>query len=366
MAKYLVSDNATSTLATGISSGATSLTVQAGDGALFPLPNPSTGTKFFATFVSASNPNTKEVVTCTARSTDTMTITPTTTSWNSGDTFMLSNPAELIQQLVQFDDLQTQGGNYALDVGSANAYVVGLTPSLSAHIPGTPIRFLAAHANTGASTFNDGAGTASLVLPGGTALPSGIIVANMVYSAVWNANKSYFQLEGTLISAISQLAGQVTNAQVPESAVTQYAADILASAALTGTPTAPTASSGTDNTQVATTAFVVTEATAAAAAAANPGASVGPSGGYQALLSGWFLQVGVISGAPWSTVPLDVSVTFPQAFPNACIAGFVVSDRSVASQGQAVDGSGYTSNRTRTGMTCTIDYSSGCWFAIGY
>lgn len=77
----------------------------------------------------------------------------------------------------------------------------------------------------------------------------------------------------------TQLTGQASDAQVPESAVTQHQAaldlsftqmtdnptapqkaNILASAALTGTPTAPTAAVGTNTTQVASTAFVLANA----------------------------------------------------------------------------------------------------------
>lgn len=54
---------------------------------------------------------------------------------------------------------------------------------------------------------------------------------------------------------VSQFSGQVANAQVPQSAVTQHSAAVLASAALTGTPTAPTAALGSSSSQVATTAF---------------------------------------------------------------------------------------------------------------
>ena len=261
MAKYLVTDVATTTLATGISSGATSAVVTAGTGALFPSPNTSTGTKFLATLVSATIPNTREVVTCTARSTDTMTITPTTTSWNAGDTFAILNLAEMLQQLVQFDDLQAQLGNYALDTGSANAYAVTLSPALSTPVEGTPIRWRAAHANTGASTFNG----EPLVLPGGTALPSGVIAANVIYESIWNGEESYYQLEGVIFTNFSQLSGSVSNGQVPQSAVTQYIAAILANAALTGTPTTPTAAAGTQNTQVSSTAFAQNAANVAAA-----------------------------------------------------------------------------------------------------
>jgi hypothetical protein len=74
----------------------------------------------------------------------------------------------------------------------------------------------------------------------------------------------------------SQLTGQASDGQIPESAVTQHEAAlalsftqmtdsptaaqkaaVLASAALTGVPTAPTAAVGTNTAQVATTAFVL-------------------------------------------------------------------------------------------------------------
>lgn len=55
---------------------------------------------------------------------------------------------------------------------------------------------------------------------------------------------------------VSWFAGQVSNAQVPQSAVTQHAAAVLANPALTGNATAPTPPPGTNNSQIATTAFV--------------------------------------------------------------------------------------------------------------
>ena len=64
-------NNAFSTLASGIGTGDTSLTVDSGDGALFPSP---TGADYFyATLIDTAN--NLEIVKCTARSTDTLTIT---------------------------------------------------------------------------------------------------------------------------------------------------------------------------------------------------------------------------------------------------------------------------------------------------
>lgn len=55
------------------------------------------------------------------------------------------------------------------------------------------------------------------------------------------------------------LAGVIANAQVPQSAVTQHAPAVLANAALTGTPTAPTQGVGNNSTAVATTQFVMSQ-----------------------------------------------------------------------------------------------------------
>lgn len=43
--------------------------------------------------------------------------------------------------------------DYALDTGAANAYVIALTPALTAQVAGMPIKFKAASDNTGASTL---------------------------------------------------------------------------------------------------------------------------------------------------------------------------------------------------------------------
>lgn len=71
MAVQLFTNNAASTLASNITSGATSLTVQAGDGALFPNP---TGGDWFIVSLETPAASAREIVKCTARSTDVLTI----------------------------------------------------------------------------------------------------------------------------------------------------------------------------------------------------------------------------------------------------------------------------------------------------
>jgi len=107
--------------------------------------------------------------------------------------------------------------------------------------------------------------------------------------------------------ALSQFAGQVANAQVPQSAVTQHAAAVLTNAALTGVPTAPTPPAGDNSTRVATTAFV-------------QGALTPAQNGSVTLPNGLILKWGWASGAGG---PGAFTIFFPVAFPNAIFAAFM-------------------------------------------
>jgi hypothetical protein len=102
--------------------------------------------------------------------------------------------------------------------------------------------------------------------------------------------------------ALSQFAGTVANAQVPQSAVTQHAAAILANAALTGVPTAPTPPAGDNSTRVATTAFV-------------QGSQSVAGNGYFVLPGGVMVQWGTITWGGGSTSP-NGTLVFPTPWPN--------------------------------------------------
>lgn len=101
---------------------------------------------------------------------------------------------------------------------------------------------------------------------------------------------------------LSFIGGQVSNGQVPLSAVLQYAANILASAALTGSPTAPTQAVGNSTSLVASTAFV------------NPGSGVTGNGSYRKNPDGSIDQWGSFA---WTANGGTTARTFPIAFPNA-------------------------------------------------
>lgn len=99
-------------------------------------------------------------------------------------------------------------------------------------------------------------------------------------------------------------AGAVTAGQVPAGAVTQYAADILANAALTGSSTAVTPAGGTSNTRIATTAFV------------NPGTTIGANQVIRKNPDGTISQYFTVN---YSGSGGTLNVAFPQAFPTTCI-----------------------------------------------
>jgi microcystin-dependent protein len=96
----------------------------------------------------------------------------------------------------------TQQGQFAQDVGTANAYVVQLVPSLTAHVVGMPLRVKIANANTGASTLNDGAGAASITHTDGSALNAGELPAGGVVTMTYDGSK--FQLESPSPPSLGQ------------------------------------------------------------------------------------------------------------------------------------------------------------------
>lgn len=104
MAQLLFANNATTTLAGAVSSTSTSLALATGSGALFP--NPAAGQYFVGTINSTTVPGLLEIVWCTARSGDTLTIVraqegTTGSGFNSGDTFSGLCTAGMLGAFVQ-------------------------------------------------------------------------------------------------------------------------------------------------------------------------------------------------------------------------------------------------------------------------
>ncbi len=116
----------------------------------------------------------------------------------SGGSLQVANGTKS-QHAATLGQVQSGASSYAVDTGTANAYVVNLAPVLSANTDGVKIRFRAANANTAASTLNvNGIGAIALVGSAHVALAGGEIVAGSYCEAEYNsALAKYVLLEST-------------------------------------------------------------------------------------------------------------------------------------------------------------------------
>src|SRR5208283_412544 len=207
----LFANNATTTLAGAVSSGATSMNVAAGTGHLFP--NPAAGQYFVVRMIDQATGLLDEIVYVTARSTDTFTSVvrgqegTTPLAWLAGDSVNNFGTAGSAAAMVQVAQLQQQAGNWVVATGAANAYTLTLTPTPAslAFLVGVPLRFQTANTNTGASTLTvTGAGTASIVNPYGTALTAGQIAANEPNEVIYNGGAFFLMAPRTYLSLLGQ------------------------------------------------------------------------------------------------------------------------------------------------------------------
>ena len=133
-------NNATSTLASGINASVTSLTVASGNGALFPTLS---GDYFYCTLTNTAG--TIEIIKVTARSTDTFTIVraqdnTTAASWLTGDKVELRLVAASLNDFPKLDEVNTFTLLQTMTVGSVGG------PWTTATRPASP--------STGQSGFN--------------------------------------------------------------------------------------------------------------------------------------------------------------------------------------------------------------------
>lgn len=109
-----LANNAFGTLAAGIASGATSITLTTGHGARFPPL--SAGDYFYATLIDTSN--NLEIVKCTARSTDVLTVTraqegTTARAYSAGDRIEIRLTAQTFSDVVDVTALAKKDGSNA-------------------------------------------------------------------------------------------------------------------------------------------------------------------------------------------------------------------------------------------------------------
>jgi microcystin-dependent protein len=200
---FLFANLARSSLSGAISNTDVTMTVQAGGGAQFPLP--SAGQQFALTLTDAATGLLKEVVYCTNRSGDTMTIVRgqegySALNWAPGDpvaNLWTAGQAAAMQQSIQ---AQAQAPNYAVDVGTTNAYVGVYSPTISVPTAGMPLRLKIVNTNSGASTFNPGSGLASILTGSGSQLTGGELRSGMVVEFMWNGTN--YELMAPAVSAV--------------------------------------------------------------------------------------------------------------------------------------------------------------------
>jgi len=378
----LFANNAKTTLAAGITSTQTTITVASGTGSLFPSPV-SGVSAFTLTLVSATSSSTYEICLCTARSGDTLTVVRGQEG-TSGQPFLLNDivgqydTAGVMTNLVQSQQLQNQSYLFSVATGTANALTATI-PSLLTSLPdGMSIVVKSSYANTGAATLNltlgsTSTGAKAIVTGNNNALASGTIPGagypiTLSYSSTFDAwvitdgnvdLSTYAPINSPTFTGTPSAPTPTINDNTTKLATTAYVQNNLAnyapiySPSLTGTPTAPTPSAGTSNTQIATTAFV------------NQASSLSTNG-YQKLPSGLIIQWGTFTTSSGGYTNL----TFPIAFPNALLS---ITANDVLSSTQIypvnINMGGKTTSYVPVAAVSTMgSYNSNdiVWIAVGY
>lgn len=189
MATLLFSNDSLSSLADAVGAADTSIRLVSGGGAQFPDPGPNE--YFVAQFLDAATGERFEIVHVTARTGDVLTVLraqegTSAQNWLIGDAFAATVTAGVLQGMLQEGDGQIQSGNYAQDVGTANAYFAPLSPGLNEPAIGMPVRVKIANANTGPATLNMGSGVRPVVTAAGTPLPAYTLRAGRVYEFIYD------------------------------------------------------------------------------------------------------------------------------------------------------------------------------------
>jgi hypothetical protein len=200
MTKFLFANNAQSALAGSISNTSTVINLLPGGGAQFP--SPGAGQQFELTLVDIATGLIREIVYVTNRTADTLTVVrgqegTVAIGWAAN-----SPCAELVtkgqlEAFLQQGDAQSQSGNYGVDTGAVNSYVVSLDPAITSTPPaGTPVRVLikAGNGNTGPAVLNAGWGPEPIVRDDGSALIGLELVAGQIADFIWTTAGD-FQLQ---------------------------------------------------------------------------------------------------------------------------------------------------------------------------
>lgn len=194
-------NNATSTLAAGIATSATSLTVSSGDGAKFPSLS---GSDFFRATLFKKSTGEIEIVKVTARSTDTFTITraqegTTALALSAGDLVELRPTAGYFNSLSVTDSTVQAGTySYAADTGGVNTLAVTLNPVPASLTDGMVVRTKVNNTNTGAATLNvNSLGNVSIKKNGSDDLEAGDLVSGQDIVLIYDLSATIWHLVPT-------------------------------------------------------------------------------------------------------------------------------------------------------------------------
>ena len=251
----LFTNNATTTLSSGITNVATTIPVSTGTGTLFPSP---TGTDiFYATLIDASN--NIEIVKVTARATDSMTVVraqegTTAKAYLSGDKFELRPTAAGFTSKAD----KTGGaftGQVLLPASTTAAASLNVTTGAA---PTSPVSGDVWYVSP-SYFYYSGAATRQLATLDGVES-----LSNKTFVSPTSSNPTF-----TGVPVAPTAAGGTNTTQLATTAYVFVNFAVLASPTFTGTPAAPTAALGTSTTQLATTAFVA----GAVSAVSSPSAS---------------------------------------------------------------------------------------------
>jgi hypothetical protein len=205
MTELLFANEAAATLAGAITNTSTTVSLQTGEGALFP--NPTGGQAFTATFTDAATGLLTEIVSCTARSGDVLTIVraqegTTALNWNPGDFFNQLWTAGQAAAMLQASQIPSSTIYFGVDAGLVNAMAATVSPVLSGLTTGDLFEIIPLYANTSATvTLNvSSLGAQNVFRADGSALQVGDIQA-APYTAqiVWNGTANKFLLQNPCI-----------------------------------------------------------------------------------------------------------------------------------------------------------------------